>query len=60
MSNQNFSAAGVAIDMVVKSYLYPGRVRWSMTFIGVLGFLAALYPALRAASARPTEAMRDL
>jgi ABC-type lipoprotein release transport system permease subunit len=60
VGNQSFSAAGVAIDMVVKSYLYPGRIRWSLTIITALGALAALYPAWRAARTPPTEATRGL
>ena len=52
--------AGVAVDMVVKSYLYPGRIPWSLAFVAALGLLAAVYPALRAARTLPKEAMRDL
>ena len=60
MSSETFSVAGVAIDSVVHSYLYPGRIRWSLLFIALLGFAAALYPAIRAARTPPTEAMRGL
>jgi putative ABC transport system permease protein len=60
MSSTTFSAAGVAIDSVVHFYLYPGRIRWSLLFIAMLGIAAALYPAMRAARTPPTEAMRGL
>lgn len=60
MSSESLSVAGVAIDTVVYSHLYPGRIPWSILFISLLGLAAALYPALRAARTPPTEAMRGL
>lgn len=60
LSSQNFTVAGVAIDTIVKSYLYPGRIPWSLAFIAALGMLAAVYPAFRAARTLPTEATRGL
>jgi putative ABC transport system permease protein len=60
MSSESLSVAGVAIDTVVYSHLYPGRVPGSILFISLLGLAAALYPALRAARTPPTEAMRGL
>lgn len=60
IGNQSFSAAGVSVDSVIYSYLYPGRIRWSLAFVAALGFLASLYPAVRAARTPPTEAMQGL
>ncbi len=59
MSDASFTAAGVAIDTVVHFYLYPGRVRACLGFIALLGFGAALYPALRAAATPPRAATED-
>jgi ABC-type lipoprotein release transport system permease subunit len=59
MSSQTFSVAGVPVDSVVYSYLYPGRIPWSLVFVAALGLAAALYPAVRAARTPPTEATRS-
>lgn len=53
-----FHVAGVAVDAVVHSYLYPGRLRTTALFVAALGLLAGLYPALRAARTRPIEVTR--
>lgn len=60
IGDQSFSAAGVSVDSVVYSYLYPGRIRWSLFVVAALGVLASLYPAIRAARTPPTEAMQGL
>jgi ABC-type lipoprotein release transport system permease subunit len=60
IGDQSFSAAGVSVDSVVYSHLYPGRIRWSLFVVAALGVLASLYPAIRAARTPPTEAMQGL
>lgn len=59
LMNQTFSVAGVSVDSVVHSYLYPGRIRWTLTFVALLGFAASLYPAFRAAQTKPSEATQE-
>ncbi len=54
--DESFSVAGVGIDTIVYPHLYPGRVRWTLIFVTLLGLGASLYPALRAARTSPTEA----
>jgi ABC-type lipoprotein release transport system permease subunit len=56
MMDQTFSVAGVAVDTVVHSYLYPHRIPGTLLFVAALGFSAALYPAIKAARTDPTEA----
>ncbi len=58
LMDQSFSVAGVSVDAMVYSYLYPGRIEWTLSFVAFLGFAASLYPALRAARTDPTEATR--
>jgi putative ABC transport system permease protein len=57
--DQTFSVAGVAVDTLVHSYLYPGRIPWSLAYIAFLGLMAALYPAIKAARTKPTEAIYE-
>jgi len=54
--DQGLSVAGVSVDPIVYSYLYPGRIRWTLIFVAILGFAASLYPAVRAARTAPSEA----
>jgi len=56
MMDTTFSVAGVAVDTVVHSYLYPHRIPGTLLFVAALGFAAALYPAIKAARTDPTEA----
>lgn len=58
LMDQSFSVAGVSIDTVVHSYLYPGRIEWTLTYVAALGLAASLYPAWRAAHTDPTGATR--
>jgi putative ABC transport system permease protein len=58
LMDQSFSVAGVSIDTVVYSYLYPGRIEWTLAYVAILGLAASLYPALRAARTDPTGAAR--
>jgi ABC-type lipoprotein release transport system permease subunit len=58
LMDQSFSVAGVSIDTVVYSYLYEGRIEWTLAYVFLLGLGASLYPALRAAHTDPTEATK--
>jgi len=58
LMDQSFSVAGVPIDALVYSYLYPGRIEWTLAFVALLGLAASIYPAVRAARTDPTEATR--
>ncbi len=58
MMDQNFTVAGVSIDTLVYSFLYDGRIEWTLTYVTLLGLAASLYPAIRAARTDPTEATK--
>lgn len=56
--DEGFTVAGVSFDTVIYSYLYPGRIEWTLIFVALLGLAASLYPAMRAARTDPTAATR--
>ena len=59
MMSEGISVGGVGMDPVMYAAITPQGVITPTVMLGVICFLAALYPASRAARMRPAQGMRE-
>ncbi len=59
VGGEGFSQMGVTFDPVIKGVVRPEGVLITLLMVFAISILAALWPALRAATLRPIDAMRQ-